>query len=238
MKFGAPVEVFGSDFVRRYARSKSELSNGQQLLGYWQDLLGNLDSTDGTKPNENQVKTEWKTEDVRDLLHTAIRVRQGRVSGVLPEQLMSTFIQIYQKAMTPDDHSRLFQLLCQEFGVQGKLMALYHPSQRTGIDVHIKANLHTLLHYDAGGDVSKAINSWKQAASKCTIHSKAGTPYVSSDCVCSCFAVVAVFKQCSVCIDISIRYITYFAVVPVFVHSECSALRHELSVVPVCVACR
>lgn len=134
----AADELLGSDVVGRHARSNSQLSKGQQLLGYWQDLLGNLDGTDGPKSDENQTKTDWKTEDVRDLLHTAIRVRQGRVSGVLPEQLMSTFVQIYQKAMTPEDHSRLFQLLCQDFGVQGKLMALHHPFRSTAIDVHIK----------------------------------------------------------------------------------------------------
>lgn len=140
-KFVAPAELLGSDVVGCHARSKSELSKGQQLLGYWQDLLGNLDGTDGPRSDENQAKTEWNTEDVRDLLHTAIRVRQGRVSGVLPEQLMSTFIQIYQKAMTPDDHSRLFQLLCQDFGVQGKLMALHHPFRSFTIDVHCHVQL-------------------------------------------------------------------------------------------------
>ena len=122
----APTEVLGSHIVERHARTKTDLSKGQHLLEYWQDLLGNLDRTDGLNSNTDQAKNEWKTEEVRDLLHTAIRVRQGRVSGVLPEQLMSTFVRVYQKAMTSEDHLRLFQLLCQDFGVQGKLMTLPH----------------------------------------------------------------------------------------------------------------
>jgi len=37
----------------------------------------------------------------------------------LPEQLVSTFVQVYQRTMSPGDRLKLFQLLCQEFGVQG-----------------------------------------------------------------------------------------------------------------------
>lgn len=93
-------------------------SNGQQLLQYWQGLLGDTDQEHAGGLQTESAKSKWKTEDIRDLLHTAIRVRQGRVSGVLPEQLVSTFVQVYQRTMSPGDRLKLFQLLCQEFGVQ------------------------------------------------------------------------------------------------------------------------
>ena len=125
-KLVAPAGLLESDIAAPHARTKTELSKGQHLLKYWQDLLGNLDSTDGPNLRVHHAKSQWKTEEVRELLHTAIRVRQGRVSGVLPEQLMSTFVQVYQKAMDPEDHLRLFQLLFQDFGVQGKLKAPPH----------------------------------------------------------------------------------------------------------------
>ena len=164
--------LLGGDTAGRHARPKTELSKGQHLLEYWQDLLGNLDSTDGPNSKRNQAKNEWKTEEVRDLLHTAIRVRQGRVSGVLPEQLMSTFVQVYQKAMNPEDHLRLFQLLCQDFGVQGKLKTL--PHSFCFATTHVIKLIFSVAwtHHDAGAHVNKAIDSWKQAASKCAERAK------------------------------------------------------------------
>lgn len=98
---------------------QAEQSNGQQLLQYWQSLLGDTDQEHAGSLQAESAKSKWKTEDIRDLLHTAIRVRQGRVSGVLPEQLVSAFVQVYQRTMSPGDRLKLFQLLCQEFGVQG-----------------------------------------------------------------------------------------------------------------------
>ncbi len=98
---------------------QAEQSNGQQLLQYWQGLLGDTGQEHAGRLQTESAKPKWKTEDIRDLLHTAIRVRQGRVSGVLPEQLVSTFVQVYQRTMSPGDRLKLFQLLCQEFGVQG-----------------------------------------------------------------------------------------------------------------------
>lgn len=114
----------GSPTQLRHASSISELSEGQKLLKYWQVLLGNADCTDTSEADRVHVKTEWKTEDIRHLLHTAVRMRQGRVSGVLPEQLMSTFVQVYRNAMNAEDRLRLFQLLCKDFGAQGKLATL------------------------------------------------------------------------------------------------------------------
>ena len=98
---------------------QAEQSKGQQLLQYWQGLLGDTGQEHAAILQTESAKSKWKTEDIRDLLHTANRVRQGRVSGVLPEQLVSTFVQVYQRTMSPGDRLRLFQLLCQEFGVQG-----------------------------------------------------------------------------------------------------------------------
>ena len=114
-----------STWLRR-ACSSFELSKGEQVLKYWQALLGDSDGAE-SKADRDHVRTDRKTDDIRDLLHTAIRVRQGRVSGVLPEQLMSTFVQVYHKAMNAEDRLRLFQLLCKDFGVQGKSAMLLLP---------------------------------------------------------------------------------------------------------------
>ena len=113
-------------FVRRNSTDSEAItqSKGQRLFDYWQSLLGNVNHTNSCVSTGGHPKPGWQIEDIRDLLHTAIRVRQGRVSGVLPEQLMSTFVQVYQKAMNPEDRLKLFQLLCQDFGVQGKSSAL------------------------------------------------------------------------------------------------------------------
>lgn len=117
-----PASILGCDNPTRlrHVRGTFELSQGQQVLQYWQALLGNSGGANVSKSNRNHVTANRKTEDIRDLLHIAIRVRQGRVSGVLPEQLMSTFVQVYRKAMNAEDRLRLFQLLCKDFGVQGK----------------------------------------------------------------------------------------------------------------------
>ncbi|KAL3162959.1 hypothetical protein ABBQ32_009392 [Trebouxia sp. C0010 RCD-2024] len=132
-----PASILGCDNPTRlrHVRGTFELSQGQQVLQYWQALLGNSGGANVSKSNRNHVTANRKTEDIRDLLHIAIRVRQGRVSGVLPEQLMSTFVQVYRKAMNAEDRLRLFQLLCKDFGVQG-------------------------------AEVDKAVENWKQAASR------------------------------------------------------------------------
>lgn len=122
----ASAQAPGCNFVRPNSTDFEAItqSKGQQLFDYWQSLLRTVNHANAREPTEGHPKPGWQTEDIRDLLHIAVRVRQGRVSGVLPEQLMSTFIQVYQKAMNSKDRLNLFQLLCQEFGVQGKLPAL------------------------------------------------------------------------------------------------------------------
>ena len=118
---------------------QAEQSNAQQLLQYWQGLLGDTDQKHAGSLQTGSAKSKWKTEDIRDLLHTAIRVRQGRVSGVLPEQLVSTFVQVYQRTMSPGDRLRLFQLLCQDFGVQGDSLkaSVFLLSAKSGCKVDI-----------------------------------------------------------------------------------------------------
>lgn len=141
MPFGqVPSLAFVKHPANRSSRYNSDApqaiqSNGQQLLQYWQGLLGDTDQEHTGSLLTESAKSKWRIEDIRDLLHTAIRVRQGRVSGVLPEQLVSTFVQVYRRTMSPGDRLKLFQLLCQEFGVQ-------------------EANM------------TRAVKSWKEAASK------------------------------------------------------------------------
>lgn len=89
-----------------------------QLLQYWHGLLSSGEHQGTAKASP--AKASWDTKDLQDLLHAAIRVRHGRVSGVLPEQLLATFMQVYRKTMGPEDRRRLFLLVCQDFGVQGQ----------------------------------------------------------------------------------------------------------------------
>ena len=120
-KLALPVTPLTLEHTVRYAHFDSSKQNkGQELLEYWQSLLGKLDHSHAQPATGKQTGWQTEAEDIRDLLHAAIRVRQGRVSGVLPEQLMSTFVQVYEKAMGSKDRLKLFQLLCQDFGVQGK----------------------------------------------------------------------------------------------------------------------
>ena len=92
--------------------------DADQLLHYWRGVLSNGEHQ-GTV-NADSAKATWETKDLQDLLHAAIRVRHGRVSGVLPEQLLATFMQVYEKAMGSEDRRSLFLLVCQDFGVQGQ----------------------------------------------------------------------------------------------------------------------
>ncbi len=109
------------DGSRQYSSDSQaeQQTDGRQLLEGWQGLLGNSNHQHAESSQANRAKSNWKPQDIRDLLHTAIRLRHGRVSGVLPEQLLSTFVQVYQKTMSADDRLKLFQLLCQDFGAQG-----------------------------------------------------------------------------------------------------------------------
>lgn len=98
------------------SRTEEHKSNATQLLRYWRGMLSKV-----TDEDTADSQTRWKTKDMQDLLHTALRVRHGRVSGVMPEQLLATFMEIYTFAMGPEDRKRLFLLICRDFGVQGTL---------------------------------------------------------------------------------------------------------------------
>ena len=106
-------------------------TDGKQLLQYWQGLLGSKNHQHTTTSQAGTAKPNWRAEDLRDLLQTALRVRQGRVSGILPEQFLLTFVQVYQKTMGADDRLRLFHVLCREFGAQGDTISLTTPSGTT-----------------------------------------------------------------------------------------------------------
>ena len=144
------------------------------------------------------------------MLHTAIRVRQGRMSGVLSDQLLSTFVQVYRKAMNSEDRLRLFQLLCQDFGVQGKWRYLPRPvcsrcnshektrlsliclcmctaGQCSACSCNKRKGADCSTCVGAGADVDKAIDSWKQAASKC---------YRLADDACN-LCIVLLFEGCT-----------------------------------------
>lgn len=122
------LSAISTNFPRHNSNESpsEQQNNGRQLLEYWQGLLGNTEQQHAGTSKANSAKSRWTTENIRDLLHAAIRVRQGRVTGVLPEQLVSTFVQVYQSTMNADDRLKLFQLLCQDFGVQGDLTCLPH----------------------------------------------------------------------------------------------------------------
>ena len=116
------IPLSGSSFVfghRSHTGAEDvQQSSADQLLQYWRGLLGTSAQHHTAKADPTQ--STWKTKDMQDLLHAAIRVRHGRVSGVLPEQLLATFMQVYQKTMGSEDRRRLFLLVCQDFGVQGQ----------------------------------------------------------------------------------------------------------------------
>lgn len=102
--------------------AENQDSNTNQLLGYWHCIL---DKVAERKTNNTTTDTPvWKSKDMQDLLHTALRVRHGRVSGVMPEQLLATFMQVYKNTMGREDRRRLFLLICQDFGVQGSCFKL------------------------------------------------------------------------------------------------------------------
>jgi len=65
-------------------------SDGERLLHYWQNRLGR--SAGGEQAGalwDGAHAQAFSSSDVRELLATAMRLRQGRVAGVLPEQVAS-----------------------------------------------------------------------------------------------------------------------------------------------------
>ena len=99
---------------RLSSRSVTDLS-GDKLLAYWQRLL-----TDGTStscsPAQGRMadRDEAASLDVHDLLQTALRVRQGKVPGMLPEQLAGMLISFYKHLNTADSRASFFRALTGE----------------------------------------------------------------------------------------------------------------------------
>ena len=93
------------------------LSNASQVLQYWRSVLSDEGASNKAKSAGGAPR--WSAKELQELLHTAVRIRHGRVSGVLPEQLLATFMQVYRSAMGSEDRKRLFLLICQDFSVQG-----------------------------------------------------------------------------------------------------------------------
>ena len=59
---------------------------GERLLQYWQERLAPQHRGSALLWNARDAEA-FKDSEVKDLLHTAVRLRQGRVAGVLPEQV-------------------------------------------------------------------------------------------------------------------------------------------------------
>lgn len=93
-------------------------STGDKLLNYWQRVL-----TDGScepAPEAEAGQQDMANLDIHELMHTALRVRQGRVPGLLPEQLAGMLISFYQKLTTASRRASFFRVLTEELGVDGK----------------------------------------------------------------------------------------------------------------------
>eukprot|EP01025_Chloroclados_australasicus_P050189 TRINITY_DN5742_c0_g3_i1.p1 TRINITY_DN5742_c0_g3~~TRINITY_DN5742_c0_g3_i1.p1 ORF type:complete len:554 (-),score=88.69 TRINITY_DN5742_c0_g3_i1:364-2001(-) len=102
-------------FVRTY-NGEPEFSNkyeeetqGQHLLDYWNHLLHRVAS------GWPDVKTEYSEDQVRQLIHAAMRYRRSRY--MFPEQFVSTLMNFYDRILPPDNRAAFFRLLSVEFGV-------------------------------------------------------------------------------------------------------------------------
>ena len=96
--------------------------HAMQVLQSWQSLLH--DGTFGAQaPGQAHAQDpSWQAQEVREVLQAAIRLRHGRVSSVVPEQLLTAFMVVYGKQQQLVHKADLFYLLASEFGVdQGQL---------------------------------------------------------------------------------------------------------------------
>ena len=109
---------FGRAFNHTEGHSHSRSpTGGERLLQYWQERLA---------PQHRGPALLWSARgaealndsEVKDLLHTAVRLRQGRVAGVLPEQVhpssCSTLVMRQGSNVMSwrNSPSRFFQLCC------------------------------------------------------------------------------------------------------------------------------
>ncbi len=100
-------------------RGMAGTSSGDKLLGYWQDVLtpeGHSRLSTGPSATDPQSYTEA---DVKRLMQTALRVRQGRVPGVLPEQMAGMLISFYKNLRTADGRASFFETLTRDLGIDG-----------------------------------------------------------------------------------------------------------------------
>ncbi|BDA42669.1 Malonyl-CoA decarboxylase, mitochondrial [Coccomyxa sp. Obi] len=106
-------EKLGETFVvRLYNAGRSE--DDDSVTTFWQRYL----SSPGTS-SQFVGSSQLRDEDIRQLLSTAIRVRQGRTSSILPQQIFSIFMTVYESAMRTNKEKRqLFDIICKDFGVQ------------------------------------------------------------------------------------------------------------------------
>ena len=88
-----------------------------QVLQSWQSLLH--DGTFGAQVT-GQAHAQgpgWQAQEIREVLQAAVRLRHGRVSSVVPEQLLTAFMDVYGKQQQLVSKADLFRLLASEFGV-------------------------------------------------------------------------------------------------------------------------
>ncbi len=88
-----------------------------QVLQSWQSLLH--DGTFGAQvPGQAHAQgPSWQAQEIREVLQAAIRLRHGRVSSVVPEQLLTAFMNVYGRQQELLTKAELFHLLASEFGV-------------------------------------------------------------------------------------------------------------------------
>ena len=91
--------------------------HAMQVLQSWQSLLH--DGTFGAQlPGQVHAQgPSWQAQEIREVLQAAIRLRHGRVSSVVPEQLLTAFMDVYGKQQGLASKTHLFHLLASEFGV-------------------------------------------------------------------------------------------------------------------------
>lgn len=100
---------------RLSSRSVTDLSAGDKLLAYWQRLLTDGTSTSCAPAQEKMADQDQAASlDVHDLLQTALRVRHGKVPGILPEQLAGMLISFYQSLNSADSRASFFRALTGE----------------------------------------------------------------------------------------------------------------------------
>ena len=136
------------------ARQVSDASSGDKLLSYWQDVLS-PERRRGPSSGPVAAASHHHTElDVKKLMQTALRVRQGRVPGLLPEQMAGMLISFYKTLHTAERRTKFFKTLTAELGVDG---ARTYLSSSCG---HSYERCRPESRLNVGGEVDRVITSW------------------------------------------------------------------------------